>query len=82
MNEFDFSSYHNVHCRFVLSDDSIVTGVVFLFSFNRETPKYYFVRTADLLEFRDAQLIGDLERCQTLARNSPLSSIKKADRID
>lgn len=68
MDEHHFFDYHNLHCRFTLSDGSTVTGVAFQYSFeDPPTKDYYFVGSNDLLEFRDAQLIGDKERCRQLA---------------
>jgi hypothetical protein len=82
MDELSFAPYHNYHCRFWLNDNSTVTGVVFLFSFdNKVAKKYYLVRTNNLIEFRDAQLVGDMNRCKDLATSMPLSNIKKAERI-
>lgn len=82
MNDLEFFHYHNYHCRFTLQDGSTITGVAFKFSFDKQLAKdYYFVKSNDLLDFRDAQLIGDMERCRNLARILPLSSVKIAERI-
>ncbi len=82
MDKFSFAPYHNYHCKFQFQDNSTATGVVFLFSFEAGVAKdYYLVRTNNLIEFRDAQLVGDLKLCKELATLMPLSNIKQAERI-
>ena len=83
MDEFEFSKYHNFHCMFTFRDGSNVSGVAFLYSFDEKpATKYYFVRTNNLLEFRDADLIGDKKRCKELASEFDLNLLQKAQRLN
>lgn len=79
MEEHEFGPYHNLHSKFLLKDESEIQGVIFRLRLEGDTTDhYYFVKTNDLLEFRDAKLIGDTPRCKSLSQVMDLADIKEA----
>lgn len=83
MDEHEFWPYHNLHGKFLLRDGSEIQGVIFRFRLEGDIiDHYYFVKTNNLLEFRDAQLIGDTPRCKSLSQVMDLADIKEAYRLE
>ncbi len=79
MTDIEFGKYHNRLCRFITDSDPIV-GVIVHVSYEQiePPPKYYLIRYHNLVEYKNAQQLGDKDKCRELSEKFDIGHILDA----
>lgn len=85
MTELEFFPFHNYHIRFRLSNGTELSGVLFDTMNSHETGKprteYTFIQTKNMIEWKQAEKIGDKERMKHLQSFIDITDIVWAERL-
>ena len=85
MTESEFHPFHNRFCKFTLISGEEIGGVIIHFDFDfghsHQPAKYYLIRNYNMIEYKNAEQIGDIKRCKTLSELFDISNIVEAETL-
>jgi hypothetical protein len=79
--EIEKSGCLNKHCKFILTNGQIESGVIETFFPEEESEKYFLVRSPKMEEFQKYMIINDNKKAKELCVPINLENIKTVERI-